>query len=542
MKKRYFNSIIPKICVILVLSGIFSSGCKKDLFDKQPLDAVSDGTFWKTEADAQLALVGCYWTEAGWRSNDFWTPWSFVNMDVMAGNASEKELNPDRVTDGTLTSTNGMTSGHWQHSYQKIITCNNFLDHIDKISMVEANKAIMVAEVRTLRAYEYFNLALFFGDVPLVEHVLTISEANSVTRALKADVWAFAETELKASFPLLPKTRPDKENGRITAGAALAILGRLQMAEKKWSEAATTYKTIIDNNTYIIDPKFKELFWESNELSKEFILTSQYIPDVYGQVVLQFVYPETYGGWHQFSPYNELVKEFECTDGKTIDQSPLYDAANPYNNRDPRLDFTIMISDRSSFKGVTFVSRPNTTSPDNFTRYSWSGYCINKFMDEGFSGNLMNYGGNWAIIRYAEVLLSYLESKLESGATIDQTLLDQTINKVRGRAAVNMPPVTTTDPAALRTIVRRERRVEFAFEGSRYYDILRWGTAAVELNRQFTGMKLTNDPANYKDYPVDGAGYLIYQRRNFKAGINELWPIPQSERDINKNLTQNTGY
>jgi len=74
------------------------------------------------------------------------------------------------------------------------------------------------------------------------------------------------------------------------------------------------------------------------------------------------------------------------------------------------------------------------------------------------------------------------------------------------------------------------------------YDILRWGTAATELNRQFTGMKLTNNPSGYTAYPVDANGFFIYEKRNFKAGINELWPIPQSERDINTNLTQNFGY
>jgi len=115
---------------------------------------------------------------------------------------------------------------------------------------------------------------------------------------------------------------------------------------------------------------------------------------------------------------------------------------------------------------------------------------------------------------------------------------------VRGRAAVNMPPVTTTDPAKLREIIQRERRVEFAFEGLRYYDILRWGIAADELNHQFTGQKLTNDPTHYTAYPVDADGYYIMsqQNRKFKKGTNELWPIPQSERDINPNLTQNTGY
>lgn len=165
-------------------------------------------------------------------------------------------------------------------------------------------------------------------------------------------------------------------------------------------------------------------------------------------------------------------------------------------------------------------------------------------MEDDESVDVWSSGTNWILIRYAEVLLGYLESELESGATIDQTLLDQTINLVRGRAAVNMPPVTTTDASKLREIIRRERRVEFAFEGLRYYDILRWGIAADELNHQFTGQKLTNDPLNYTAYPVDADGYYIMSQQNraFIAGKNELWPIPQSEIDINPNLTQNPNY
>ncbi|HEX6430213.1 MAG TPA: RagB/SusD family nutrient uptake outer membrane protein [Niastella sp.] len=544
MKKRNINRK-RNIWMMLALAGMLSTGCKKDFFNKQPLDAVSDATFWKTAEDAQLALVGCYNTgNAGWRGEDFWTPRALLYLDLMAGNGSEKELIPDHVTDGTLTSTYWETGAYWQHSYEKIATCNNFLDHIDNISMDASQKAIYIAEVRTLRAYEYFNLGLYWGDVPLTKHVLTTTEANSISRTSKAEVWSFAETELKESVAVLPKTRPVSENGRITAGAALAILGRLQMAEKKWSDAAAAYKTIIDNNTYNIDPKYKELFWVAGELSNEIVLSSQYQEDDYSHVLLQYLYPETWGGWHQFSPFNELAKEFECIDGKTTDQSPLFNPNNPYNNRDPRLDYTLMISDRTVFKGQTYKAHPDSTSsPDRMNKYGvWSGYCINKFMDPNFPGNLMNYGGNWSIIRYAEVLLGYLESKLESGAAIDQSLLDQTINKVRGRVSVGMPPVTTIDPTALRKIIRRERRVEFAFEGLRYYDILRWGIAADELNRQFTGMKLTNTPAGYTKFPIDSEGYYLLQKRNFKKGINELWPIPQSERDINKKLTQNDGY
>lgn len=529
-------------CLLIAVVASLAWSCSDDFFNKQPLDAIAQGTFWQTESDAQLALVGCYYTGAGWSGEDFWTARSLLYLDLMAGNGSEKELIPDHVTDGTLTSTYWVTSAYWQHGYEKVTTCNNFLDNIERVQMDDAKKAMMIAEVRTIRAYQYFNLALYFGDVPLAEHVLTVDEANSVSRTPRADVWAFVEEELKESYPDLPVLRPDSENGRITAGAALAILGRLQMAQGNWSDAVVTYETVINSNAYGIEPDFQELFRETGEFSKEIVLSSQYQEDVYGHVMLQYLYPETWGGWHQFSPYNELLETFECVDGNTIVESSLYDPNNPYENRDPRLDYTVMISDRTEFKGQTYVSRPDTNSPDRFNRYNWSGYAINKFMDESFDGNLGNYGGNWIIIRYAEVLLGYLESKLESGASIDQALLDNTINKVRGRASVNMPPVATTNSDELLEIIRRERRVEFAFEGLRYYDILRWGIAAQELNRQYTGMKLTNDPANYTDFPVDDEGYLIYQQRNFKEGINELWPIPQSERDINKNLTQNFGY
>jgi len=545
MKKRYSNSIAPKIWLFVLLLGIFNTGCNNDFLDKQPLDSASDATFWKTADDAQLALVGCYNTGAGWQGEDFWTPRALLYLDLMAGNGSEKELIPDHVTDGTLTSSYWVTSNYWTNGYKKITTCNNFLDHIGDITMDESEKAIITAEVRTLRAYQYFNLALYFGDVPLVQHVLTLEEANSVSRTSRETIWAFLETELKESAAILPKTRPDSENGRITAGAALGILGRLQMEEKKWSDAAATYKSIMDFNCYSIDPKYRELFLGDHEFSKEIIMSSQYLKDTYGQVLLIYMTPEAWGGWHQFSPFNELVKTYECTDGKTIDESPLYDKNNPYNNRDPRLDATVFIPERTVFRGTTYTTNPTSGNNDKFGKYPvWSGYSILKFMEDDESVSVWSSGTNWIIIRYAEVLLGYLESKLESGATIDQALLDQTINLVRGRAAVNMPPVTTTDATELREIVRRERRVEFAFEGLRYYDILRWGIAADELNHQFTGQKLTNDPSSYTAYPVDADGYYIMSQQNraFIAGKNELWPIPQTEIDINPNLVQNPNY
>ncbi|OZI05845.1 RagB/SusD family nutrient uptake outer membrane protein [Siphonobacter sp. BAB-5385] len=529
--------------LLTLLTATIVPSCKSDFFDKQPLDAISDATFWKTEKDANLALVGCYNFGSGWASGDFFGGMSMIYLDMMAGLGSEKELIPDAVTNGTLNSTYWLTGAFWSNSYVTIARCNNFLDRVNTITINETTKAMMVAEVKTIRAYLYLNLATYFGDVPMPTKTLTIAEANSIRRTPKAEVWAFAENELKSSFPNLPSTRPVSERGRITSGASLAILGRLQMAEKKWSDAVATYKRIIDSGVYSVDQAgFAQLFRQTGENSKEVVFAHEYLEDFLSTVMLQYLYPEAYGGWHQFSPYNELVQSYECTDGKTVEESPLYKSSDPYANRDPRLDYTIMISGRTTFKGITYEASPTSTSPDRITRYNWSGYCINKFMDPSFSGSLTNYGGNFPLIRYPEVLLSYLESKLEAGEAIDQALLNATINQVRGRSSVAMPAVTTTNPASLRTIIRRERKVEFAFEGLHYFDIQRWGTAAAELNRQFTGMKLTNTPATYTAFPVDSQGFYLYQKRNFVAGRNELWPVPQSERDINPNLTQNPGY
>jgi starch-binding outer membrane protein, SusD/RagB family len=545
MKKELKYNMKIKAWCILGLLSLAIPACKKDLLDKQPLSSISDATFWKTSNDATLALNGVYDSGSGFTGYNFWCGTSMVNLDLMAGNGSEKEAIPDHFTDGTLSPAYSYVGSYYSQAYAQIGRCNNFLDHIGQVTMDATAKNVMIAEVRTIRAYDYFNLALYFGDVPLIQHLLTVDQANSVTRAPKNDVWTFCETELKAAATVLPASVPDAQQGHMTAVSALAILGRLQMAEKKWTEAAASYKAIMDFNYYSIDPRYRELFLNAGELSKEVIMSMQYIKDTYNHALLQYLTPETWGGWHQYSPFNELAKEFECTDGKTIDQSPLFDKNNPYNNRDPRLDFTLMISDRTVLRGTTYSAKPGTTKPDRLDEYPgvWSGYAIYKFIEEDPAvGTTSNDGNNFPLIRYAEVLLGYLESKLEAGAPIDQALLDATINKVRGRAAVHMPAVTTTDPTALRTILRRERRVEFAFEGIRYFDCLRWGILASENNKQFTGMKLTNTPATYTAFPVDADGYYIFKKRNFVVGKNELWPIPQSERDLNKNLTQNPGY
>ena len=153
-------------------------------------------------------------------------------------------------------------------------------------------------------------------------------------------------------------------------------------------------------------------------------------------------------------------------------------------------------------------------------------------------GVLVNaYGGNIPLIRYAEVLLSYLEAVLESNDPIDQALLDNTINRVRGRVGVNMPPITVTDKNALRPILRKERRVELALEGIRLWDLKRWGIAKDVLTGHFWGAPFPSSTGNLNNtanLPNPQKLWYVGQM-SFQAG-QEMWPIPETEQSINPNL------
>jgi len=173
--------------------------------------------------------------------------------------------------------------------------------------------------------------------------------------------------------------------------------------------------------------------------------------------------------------------------------------------------------------------------------FSKTGYGYMKYIDPGYTLDNRTYGGSIPLVRYAEILLSYLESKLEAGDHITQQLLDETINKVRGRASVNMPAITETDATALRPILRNERRVELALEGIRHYDILRWHIAHIVLDANVYGSKVCDLPGACR-FTVDAQGHYYLYKRAFRENVDYLWPIPQSEIDINPNLEQNPGY
>lgn len=553
-----YSSYATKLLVVTLLT-VGTVGCS-DFLELQPPAEISDANFWTGEGDAKLALVGCYRFSSGWSNDNFDSAQGLLYLDFSGGNGTEKENFTTNMASSNTVATNGNLNGYWRSSYEKLAKYNTFLDNIVTCPMDENKKTQWIAEVKTLRAYFLFNLAFYFQNVPMPLTTISVEEANTMAQSSQADVYAQVESDLKESISVLPLEQKDANLGRISKGAARTLLARLYLAQNKFVEAAAVLKDIIDSNVYALDRRngddsYEKFFHDGGETSPEAIFSILGLKDKFTNVRYIYMLPEMAGGWHQFAVYNELVKSYFAADGKSIDESEIYDDNDPYVNRDIRLYATVFLPPLGTYPGTTFQGKtyncylgPNTA--DSYNRYTlFNGYCPKKGADPEFTDIWNNYT-HTPLMRYAEVLLSYLEAVNEATpGAVDQALLDETINDVRDR--VKLPGYSKAELSsqeAVREAVRKERRVELAFEGLRYFDVLRWGVAKELLNHTFTGVKLSDDPSapNYRGSgasasPVDEDMYYQFENRMW-SDHNRYFPIPQNELNVNKNLKQNSGY
>jgi hypothetical protein len=558
MKNIYHTLEITKACLVTLALSLVTVSCS-DLLDKEPPSSISDGSFWTGEGDAMLALTGCYRFQTGWSHDDFATPQGLLYLDFAGGNGTEKENFSTLMASSNTVATNSNLRWFWGNAYTQIAKYNVFLENITDCPMDGDKKGIWSAEVKCLRAYFLFNLAFYYKDVPMPLKTLSVEEANTISQTPQADVYAQVETDLKAAINLLPTKYSSEEYGRFTKGAAQVLLSRLYLAQEKWSEAAAVLRSVIDSGIYELDRRYGEdsyekLFQIGGEYSPETIFCIMGVKDLYTNY--QYLYPEAaYGGWHQFAPYNELVKEYFCTDGKDIKTSEVYDENDPYANRDLRLYASVFLPPLGSYPGtkyndITYDCFKGANTSDYYNKFAlFNGYCPKKGCDPSIINNLGATPTYTPIMRYAEVLLSYLEALNEAQpSAVDQDILDLTINDIRDRVKLTKLEKANMSQELIREAVRKERRVELAFEGLRYYDVLRWGIAEKELNHTFTGVKLSDDPKarNYRGSgtaasPVDEDMYYQFEKRTWSPH-NRYFPIPQNDLNVNKNLKQNTGY
>lgn len=554
MKKTLYIGLI--ICTGLLYA------CNDEFLTVAPKSELTDFTFWKSESDATMGLAGCYLN---------WEQYMNIGMgDAMSDNAWCKNYAYDKFGNGTITPSNsyggtwvddeGKTRGNYRYypamwySYRQIRKYNNFLANIENVPMNEDTKSRYKGEVRFLRAYDYFWKVMLYGDMPLVT---TIIPADAkLERDPAATLKEFILRELTEITPMLPVQNNLESKGHVTRGAAVALKARLELFMGNYAAALTDAKAVIDMNVYELYPNYRTLFLEDSEKdNKEVILNVQYTRNSHPETFEQLSGTGGDGGWSGFNAGKSIVDAYECSNGKTIDDPTSgYDIDNPFKDRDPRLALSIYypgeyLSPQYNIEryyntldqylangslNADYHYLPNASRTGMNTKK----YCSMRIQNWG--GYPPNLGNDFHVIRLAEVYLIYAEAAVESGTNTALAL--EYINKNRTRVGHVKATVLT------RELVRRERRVELAFENLRYFDIARWDIGAQTMDGPFYGSRLgTVDATGNVTWKGDGKivnqdNYIIVENRTFHPERKYLFPIPQSEIDANPNMVQNLGY
>lgn len=532
--------------------------CNDQFLERIPLDAISDASFWQNGEQLQLAVNGCYAYLKGKNT---------VDLENLGDNTLWPTVTDyQRISTGNYTDDLGGLNSEWTFAYDGIRRCNHFLENYDRADATPELKARYASEVRFIRAYLYSYLTLFFGDVPLVVNTLTADDEQVYgPRDPQVRIVEFILTELEESAAALPTSYPAADFGRITKGAALALKARTALYHQRYALAEAAAKAVMDLNVYQLysngDPKtsYRELFMyrgqaSTNPANKETILARVHTPDVsVHNLSREIQVPDQAVRWN---PTKSLVDAYLAADGLPIGQSPLYSEksyADIFKNRDPRMTQTIL-APGSDWKGLDDGdpdSNPNAIfnlpkfNADKKGAVTVTGYYFTKYVEPSTVGLVSRDENDIHLIRYAEVLLTYAEALLEQNK-LTQAALDATVNRIRAR--VGMVPMKLTELAAtgltIRDELRRERRVELALEGQRYFDLLRWQQGP-ELAKDVRGIKksLAPNQADVAPLPVDAEGYLIANRnRTFVAPKNYRWPVPFVQRERNPALGQNAGW
>ncbi|UFH54268.1 RagB/SusD family nutrient uptake outer membrane protein [Spirosoma sp. KNUC1025] len=528
---RYIVSMLALSLAV----GLTLTSCDRDLLDTVPNDRLSESLFWKTENDARLAVNSLY--------TDLDST-NLISWDAMTDIAHTNQPFDVQayVELGQYDATSAKVYGEWVKAYKGIRACNYFLENVDKVTSTNATLINQFkGEARTLRAYQYLKLAALFGDVPLVTKAISLDESRTLTRAPIAQVWDYVDKELSEAAGLLPTTYAAVDKGRITKGAALGLRARANLLAGRYQQAADAADQVMKLGIYGLYDTYEKLFTYAAENNKEVLLDRQFIKDTYPVNVFGLLGPYSQKSANStYVPTKALVDMYETTTGKLItDPSSGYDPANPYANRDPRLKYSIFLTGDPLPSGITYRPEPNSGTPDavgNTYIASTTGFNIKKYINADDYANPANNGINIILLRYAEILLTYAEAKVELNQ-LDASLFTA-LNTVRnGRLDVKQPFISSTaTQAELRAIVRRERAVELAFEGLRLFDIRRWKIAETAVPGPVYGI-------TYKD--ASGAlatVQVVAVNRTFDATRHYLWPIPQKERNLTPTLTQNPGW
>lgn len=561
--------------IMLLLGGALLMNSCTDL-DLNPLAQGSSENWYTSEAEIEMALNDLYKIE-------FWP----MDSEEWTDDYVYRETN-HAIVNGTLNGQSSEVTDMWTKQYKAIARANTILANMKKAASMGISESKIeqyTAEARFMRASMYSRLVSHFGDVVFVTEVIDIETAFTIGRTPKAEILKTIYEDFDAAAAVLPTVYTGSSLKRATKGAALALKARIALYNGDYAIAEKAAKDCMELGKYKLHKDFANLFLLTTRDADEsiFVIPRSVANNMTSGTDVMNAIPRNPGGWGAKDPSWDLLAAFTCTDGKPVDESPLFDSHNPFKNRDPRCTATI-VEFGTRFLNFDYNPHPDALQVMNYntgkmqtnndTRAnaqfaSFNALVWKKGINESWLENGKQIDPDRIIVRYADILLMYAEAMIEQNK-IDQSVLDA-INSVRARAygvdksAIDKyPAVTTTNQSELRKALRIERRMEFAYEGLRYMDLIRWKLASKALSIKNYGIlypasllkeKVTDkglwfwpttpkiDEDGIPDFTeMEKAGQITVLSKRAWNDRQYLWPIPTKEILINNNLKQNTGY
>ncbi|WP_372773884.1 RagB/SusD family nutrient uptake outer membrane protein [Mangrovibacterium sp.] len=493
------TKIVQKIVFTVALTfAAFTFSCTDDFVKIDPEYSIDSENYFNSESDYYSALVAAYDMLQSTYANVI--VGEFASDNTLCGGESATDVvGWQQIDDMIHTSSNDNLQDIWNWMFAGVQRTNYFMEFQDKIEF--DSKEQMIGEIRFLRAYYYFELVKWFGPVPLkVDERFTLGDETSIPRSSVSEVYAQIESDLLFAESVLPET--PTEIGRATRGAAQALLGKAYLFQDKFDEAALILDDLIDDGNYTLVEDFSDIFEFAGENGSESIFEVQYT-DVEGAAF----------GCLQCSEGNVAVG-FSGVRGYS---GPLYTSGFSFNV--PTQEVVDEFEDGDSRKDVAILdieAWSAETGAEYSTGYEHTGYFNRKYIPRTRSSeaqgdlNLTN-PNNYRAIRYADVLLMAAEAHNRKSSPNDSKAQGY-LNQVRERAFGDSDHNITLTGTALTDAIYHERRVELMGEGHRFFDLVRTGEAADE---------------------IDG----------FVEGKHEVFPIPLEEVEFsNGNWSQNPNY
>lgn len=558
--KKYFIYI-----VISLFTSTFLC-CNDEFLDKAPHDQLTNDNFWQSENHLISAANALYSALKG--------------KDILNIFESMGESAPWAVTTAYRTIGGGNYStdisqinGLWTDIYYNIGRCNFFLNNYQKaVSVKESLRERYAAEAYFFRAYDYWFLTSLFGDVPYITKELNVySEDVYRGRDPRSVVIDSITADLEKTYKNLPAyiAPSSAEFGRISQGAALALLSRIYLYNERWNEAANAAKRAMNlgYQLYSTGDKlndYRNLFNFTGRASRVSANRETILAYVYNfnlgesartshNLSRELWVPNDYS---RFVPTKSMIEAWLTADGKIWNPSKINTYEEVFENRDPRMRQSIL-PPNTPWEGRKDGNPKNTNSSlftypklsnDKDGCMTYSGYYLYKYVEPSKVGQVGQDDNDIIVFRYAEILLNYVEA-LERTGNVTQATLDSTINLLRDRVGmVHLTFSNIPEGSDLRTEIRRERRVELFFEGHRYLDIIRWregyrlGDDLLGVNRRWLDTnKLAPGVLNTLQWKnVNGEQYLLIETgRRFVDPKHYLLSLPFTQMQRNQNLRPN---